>query len=318
MLKCWQRLLTIKNKYKRIKNSLQLYQTFLRRVLVNFKFYLAALSVNKYKIVEKNIKTVDKMKICFAFLALVGVTQAASLSYLVAPALRSYPFIYGAQTSSIITPVQQQYHTQDELGQYAYGYSDPLSTKQEVRSLDGVTRGSYSYRDANDILQTVDYTADESGFHVAATNLPKPVKQETFRLAAEPSISYTISPAADTTNSIVSSDTDTESNTSTRTSGEAVYTSGGLRLAESATAHTKSPTDPANVRSVELSQPLADSFKVALKPANAVFIDEKPHKVVITSPVAVASVPVAKSLVPKIYTYGYPLTKHYYSNGYYY
>ncbi|XP_065361760.1 uncharacterized protein LOC135955335 [Calliphora vicina] len=259
------------------------------------------------------------MKICLAFLAVVGVTQAASLSYLVAPGgLRSYPFVYGSQTSSIITPVQHQYHTQDELGQYAYGYSDPLSTKQEVRSLDGVTRGSYSYRDANDILQTVDYTADDSGFHVAATNLPKPVKQETFRFTAEPSVSNTISPAADTTNSLVSSDTDTESNTSTGSFGETIYTSSGLRLAESAAAHSKSLTAPANVRSVELSQPVADSFKLALSPANAVYLNEKPHNVVVTSPLAVASVPVAKTLVPKLYTYGYPLTKHFYSNGFYY
>lgn len=258
------------------------------------------------------------MKFSFVLLALVSVAQAASLSYLVAPTLHSYPFVYGSQTSSIITPVQQQYHSQDELGQYAYGYSDPLSTKQEVRSLDGVTRGSYSYRDANDILQTVDYTADDSGFHVAATNLPKPVQPEPFRLSAEPSVSHTISPAAVTTDSIVASDTDTESNTSTRTFGETVHTAGGLRLAEPAAAHPKFTTNPANVRSVELSQSLADSFKVALNPANAVYINEKPHKVVITSPVAVASVPVAKSLVPKIYTYGYPITKHYFSNGFYY
>ncbi|KAI8120134.1 hypothetical protein FF38_09533, partial [Lucilia cuprina] len=255
------------------------------------------------------------MKICFAFLALLGLTQAASLSYLVAPALRSYPIVYGSQTSSIITPVQHQYHTQDELGQYAYGYSDPLSTKQEVRSLDGVTRGSYSYRDANDILQTVDYTADDSGFHVAATNLPKPVQQETFRLTAEPSVSHTISSAAATTNSLAASDTDTESNTSTRTFGETIYTSSGLRLAEHTAAHSKSSTDPANVRSVELSQPLADSLKVALTPANSVYVNEKPHKVFVSSPLAV---PVAKTLVPKLYTYGYPLTKHFYSNGYYY
>lgn len=67
----------------------------------------------------------------------------------------------------------QQYFTQDTLGQYSYGYSEPLSTKQEVRTLNGVTTGSYSYIDANGLLQTVDYTADEEGFHVAATNLPK-------------------------------------------------------------------------------------------------------------------------------------------------
>lgn len=260
------------------------------------------------------------MKICLTLLFLYGVAQAAGLSLLVAPALRSYPAVYGSQTSSIITPVQQQYHTQDELGQYAYGYSDPLSTKQEVRSLDGVTRGSYSYRDANDILQTVDYTADDSGFHVAATNLPKPSQQATFRITAEPSISHTISSTADDSTDTVSiADTNSESNTSTGTFGETVYTTGGLRLAESSAANTKPVTDPANVRSLELPKSLADTPKAALAPANSIFINENPHKVVITSPFAVAGVPVAKALIPsKIYTYGYPLTKHFYSNGYYY
>lgn len=260
------------------------------------------------------------MKICLTLLFLYGVAQGTSLSLLVAPSLRSYPVMYGSQTSSFITPVQQQYHTQDELGQYAYGYSDPLSTKQEVRSLDGVTRGSYSYRDANNILQTVDYTADDTGFHVAATNLPKPSQQATFRISAEPSVSHTIASAADdTTNTISAADTNSESNTSTDTFGETIYTTGGLRLAESSAANTKPAADPANVRSLELSKPLADTPQVALAPPNTIFVNENPHKVLITSPLAVASVPVAKAFIPsQIYTYGYPLKKHFYSNNYYY
>lgn len=67
-----------------------------------------------------------------------------------------------------------QYHSQDSLGQYAYGYSGGLSSKTETKSFDGVTRGSYSYVDANGLLQTVEYTADAlNGFRAAATNLPQ-------------------------------------------------------------------------------------------------------------------------------------------------
>merc|ERR1711936_1219152 len=58
------------------------------------------------------------------------------------------------------TPVDttnSQYHAQDDFGQYNYGYSDPNSVKQEVKTADGVTRGSYSYVDANGIVQTVNY-----------------------------------------------------------------------------------------------------------------------------------------------------------------
>lgn len=64
---------------------------------------------------------------------------------------------------------------QDILGQYAYGYSSPLHSKSEVKSLDGTTHGGYSYIDAEGKLQSVEYVADSiNGFRVAATNLPQP------------------------------------------------------------------------------------------------------------------------------------------------
>ncbi|XP_031618491.1 adult-specific rigid cuticular protein 15.7-like [Contarinia nasturtii] len=80
-------------------------------------------------------------------------------------------------TPTIITaqsPVISQYHSQDTLGQYSYGYNGGSSAKVESKSIDGITRGSYSYVDAEGRLQTVEYTADSvNGFRAAATNLPK-------------------------------------------------------------------------------------------------------------------------------------------------
>lgn len=80
-------------------------------------------------------------------------------------------------TPTIITaqsPVLSQYHSQDTLGQYSYGYNGGSSAKVESKSIDGITRGSYSYVDASGRLQTVEYTADSvNGFRAAATNLPK-------------------------------------------------------------------------------------------------------------------------------------------------
>lgn len=80
-------------------------------------------------------------------------------------------------TPTIITaqsPVLSQYHSQDTLGQYSYGYNGGQSAKVESKSIDGITRGSYSYVDAEGRLQTVEYTADSvNGFRAAATNLPK-------------------------------------------------------------------------------------------------------------------------------------------------
>lgn len=64
-------------------------------------------------------------------------------------------------------------HTQDSLGQYEYSYTGDTSAKTESRSLDGTTRGAYSYIDANGLLQQVHYIADKDGFRVLATNLPE-------------------------------------------------------------------------------------------------------------------------------------------------
>merc|ERR1711899_142984 len=73
-----------------------------------------------------------------------------------------------------------QHHAQDGFGQYGYGYSNPTSAKSEVKTADGVVRGSYQYVDANNLVQTVNYVSDSLGFRVAATNLPKaPVSAET-------------------------------------------------------------------------------------------------------------------------------------------
>merc|ERR1712001_319408 len=48
-----------------------------------------------------------------------------------------------------------QYHSQDDIGQYSFGYSNGESVKQEVKTADGVVRGAYQYVDANGIVQTV-------------------------------------------------------------------------------------------------------------------------------------------------------------------
>lgn len=72
-------------------------------------------------------------------------------------------------------PIATQYVAQDTAGQYTYGYSNPLSSKAEVRSLDGVTKGSYNYLDGAGKVQSVSYSADaRTGFQLtSATNLPQ-------------------------------------------------------------------------------------------------------------------------------------------------
>lgn len=83
-------------------------------------------------------------------------------------------FLVSTCSASIYGALSSQYHTQDKLGQYSYGYADPNSQKNEIRTHDGVTRGSYSYVDANGHVQSVAYTADpHTGFNAVGTNFPQ-------------------------------------------------------------------------------------------------------------------------------------------------
>ncbi|XP_063361258.1 RNA-binding protein EWS-like [Cydia amplana] len=65
-----------------------------------------------------------------------------------------------------------QFHGQDGLGGYAYGYQAPESSKVENRARTGDVTGSYTYKDGNNELIKVRYWADGEGFH-QEDNLPK-------------------------------------------------------------------------------------------------------------------------------------------------
>ncbi|XP_026464494.1 cuticle protein 7-like [Ctenocephalides felis] len=108
--------------------------------------------------------------LCSVAVAFSAVTASPQVlyqtPYIASPYLAT-PYVAGGHLST-------QYHSQDDFGQYAYGYNNGFDSKTEHRSLDGVTRGSYSYVDPEGKLQSVHYTADAvNGFRVAATNLPE-------------------------------------------------------------------------------------------------------------------------------------------------
>merc|ERR1712130_1033043 len=86
-------------------------------------------------------------------IAPVAAESAQQVHYVAAPVVAAAPVVHAA------APEGSQYHSQDDIGQYSYGYSDPNSVKQEIKTADGVTRGAYSYVDANGIVQTVNYIA---------------------------------------------------------------------------------------------------------------------------------------------------------------
>ncbi|KAJ8868699.1 hypothetical protein PR048_030238 [Dryococelus australis] len=107
----------------------------------------------------------------------MGVRQSIFASCLLALAAAEPGYLGGAHLAYNALPVAgaltSQYHAQDELGQYSYGYSGDTSAKHETRTLDGITQGGYSYLDANGLVQSASYVSDPvNGFRVAATNLP--------------------------------------------------------------------------------------------------------------------------------------------------
>merc|ERR1712039_1059425 len=122
--------------------------------------------------------------------AAAPVAQAAAPVEAVAPA--AVPVV-----AATVDAGNNQFHAQDDYGQFNYGYSNGHSTKQELKTADGVTRGSYSYVDANGIVQTVNYISDAMGFRVAATNLPvHNVEGNAVEAVVQPEVAYAYLPYA--------------------------------------------------------------------------------------------------------------------------
>lgn len=116
-------------------------------------------------------------------MVVIGIVAACSAS----PSLYfSGPQYYsgGYYPSAVVSPIKSQYHTQNELGQYAYGYNDGYSSKSETKHANGLTEGAYSYVDPNGVLQQYKYVSDENGYRVTGTNLPAAPQAETLVAAA--------------------------------------------------------------------------------------------------------------------------------------
>ncbi|KAK7084352.1 hypothetical protein SK128_016383, partial [Halocaridina rubra] len=105
----------------------------------------------------------------------IGVVHhAPAVKHYAAPAVsvaHAAPAVSVAHAAPV-TYSQSQYHSQDELGQYAFGYNAGNSARDEVRDAYGNVRGSFSYVDSYGKLQTQHYIADDYGFRVVGTDLP--------------------------------------------------------------------------------------------------------------------------------------------------
>merc|ERR1711936_559380 len=89
-------------------------------------------------------------------------------------------------------PPSSQFQAQDEFGNLNYGYANINSQKHEVGNTYGGVTGSYSYVDANGVVQTANYIADHLGFRVQATNLPVAPAAPEVELPNAPVHEYTL------------------------------------------------------------------------------------------------------------------------------
>ncbi|XP_071537550.1 uncharacterized protein [Panulirus ornatus] len=88
------------------------------------------------------------------------------------------PLAYNVAPFAPAAPIQNQFHAQDEFGQYSFGYNGGFNTRNEMRDAFGNVRGSYNYLDADGKVQTQHYVADALGFRVSGTNLPEAIAAE--------------------------------------------------------------------------------------------------------------------------------------------
>jgi len=103
-----------------------------------------------------------------------GVAAPLAAAPLAAPVAPVAPVASTASVAAVpAAPHAQQFHTQDEFGNLAFGYSNPNSARREEgNTWAGVRNGGWSYVDANGVLQHTEYVADAAGFRVKSTNLP--------------------------------------------------------------------------------------------------------------------------------------------------
>lgn len=104
------------------------------------------------------------MKVFIVLAAFVVAVSAGKTSYA------------GYNGGAISTGTSSQFRSEDNYGNYNFGYDESHSTggtsRREEQS-NGVRRGSYSLSDADGRQRTVDYIADVNGFRATIrTNEP--------------------------------------------------------------------------------------------------------------------------------------------------
>ncbi|CAL4080347.1 unnamed protein product, partial [Meganyctiphanes norvegica] len=81
-----------------------------------------------------------------------------------------------------VKEVKRPYSFKYTASRYHHGIPD--REHEEVRGVDGITRGVYRYIDPSQRVQEVIYTADENGFNVKNSGVPKKPQDTQFLVPA--------------------------------------------------------------------------------------------------------------------------------------
>jgi len=96
----------------------------------------------------------------------------ASATYAAAPIAATTYATAPAVVAAPAAAVSSQFHAQDELTNFNYGYSNINSQKQEIGNAMTGVKGAYQYVDATGKLVRTEYVADALGFRAVSNNLP--------------------------------------------------------------------------------------------------------------------------------------------------
>jgi len=71
-----------------------------------------------------------------------------------------------------VTGPANQHHSQDEIGQFRYGYTNPDSYKEEAGAADGTVHGQYGWISPEGDRIHISYTAGHHGFQSTGAHIP--------------------------------------------------------------------------------------------------------------------------------------------------
>merc|ERR1711971_1514424 len=132
--------------------------------------------MGRYRLASHRTTRIMKIFVALSTLLAAATCQEAQVLATYAGyhpyAAAGYPYAAAPYAAYAPYSAGSQFHAQDEFGNLNYGYTNINSVKQEVGNAYGGVTGGYSYVDANNQLQRVEYVADGLGFRVADSRLP--------------------------------------------------------------------------------------------------------------------------------------------------